>query len=219
MKLFLKTETDKVGGKMELAIHCRELMPEGKPNFLSVINYPMIKDLRVRYGDNHMMKVLFLMVKDFCDSINVVRNMNESQMIEASSMLLDECSNFRLEDYTMMFQMGKRGELFDIHDRIDLQVITNLLDKYWEKRNDTSEKSQTEHLQHLETMGDTTRLLEKLNKKDAELLTLGEGMAAAFGGLKDLVTEKIGNREEREKLREIEKADTEAIRQKQKEQK
>jgi hypothetical protein len=43
---------------------------------------------------------------DFCSSINVLRNMNEDQMIEAAAMLIAECGNFRLEDYVMMFSMG-----------------------------------------------------------------------------------------------------------------
>lgn len=125
-------------GKMELSEVVSELMPAGVPQFLSVTKYPKIADLKETIGLRDMHKLIFLLVKDFCNSLNVVRNMNEDQMIEAAGMLMDECDNFRLEDYTMMFTMAKRGGLIKIYDRIDLQVITDIFDAYWIKRNNAA---------------------------------------------------------------------------------
>ena len=196
---------------MELAEICRELMPSGKPNYLSVIKYPMIKSLIESQGFRVMHKVIFLMLKDFCNSFNVVRNMSEDQMIEAASMLLDECDNFRLEDYVMMFQMGKRGELFDVHDRIDLQVVTAMMDEYWKKRHEAGESHIVTEINHIDTLGNTTRLGEIVNMQDIKLAELGSGFSSALTDMKKLVEEKVGNKEERARLREIEKSDTEAI--------
>lgn len=125
-----------------------ELMPGGKPRYLDVIHFPMIRDLVKSEGKKKMLAVLVIMVKDLCSSLNVVRNMNEDQMIEAAAMLLDECGNFRLEDYVMMFSMGKRGQLVKIYDRIDLQVITAMMDEYWEKRKAIGDLLQENEVNH-----------------------------------------------------------------------
>lgn len=80
------------------------------------------------------------MVKDLSSSINVVRNMNEDQMIEAAAMLLDECDNFRLEDYQMMFAMAKRGTLVRILDRLDINIISQMMDEYYTRRRMAGER-------------------------------------------------------------------------------
>src|SRR4051794_36752898 len=98
----------KADAKMDFITLVSDLMPGGKPTYLEVIKYPMIKILVVELGKKRIVKVLLLLIKDFCNSVNVVRNMNEDQMIEAAAMLMDECDNFRLEDYAMMFSMAKR---------------------------------------------------------------------------------------------------------------
>src|SRR5205085_8339473 len=116
------------------------LMPAGNANFLDVIKYPMIISLVRDHGKKRMLKVIYLLVRDFCSSLNVVRNMNQDQMIEAASMLTEECGNFRLEDYAIMFSIGKRGELVKIYDRIDLSIITQMLDEYWKRRQAAAEK-------------------------------------------------------------------------------
>ncbi len=133
-------------------------------------------------------------------------------MIEAANMLLEECDNFRLEDYVMMFQMGKRGELFDVHDRIDLQVITAMLDEYWNKRHAAAEDEITIQVNHLDTLGNPEKLQQQVSLQDAKLLELSSVYSTTMGRMKDFFEPRIGNKEEREKLRQIEKEDTEAIR-------
>lgn len=180
----LEVEHTRSDAKMELVSIAGELMPAGKPQFLEVIKYPMIKSLIDEHGKKTMVKVIFLLVKDFCTSLNVVRNMNEDQMIEAAAMLLDECDNFRLEDYTMMFTMAKRGELVKIYDRIDIQVITDIIDVYWEKRKNAAASVQEEQMKRLDSIGSTNRMLETMNPIDAKMITATDGLAAALEQLK-----------------------------------
>ena len=138
MECLIKLEGEgRADAKMELMLISSELMPQGVPNFLSVVRYPKISELVAIHGRKKMLAILVLMVKDFCGSFNVVRNMNEDQMIETALMLLEECGNFRLEDYMMMFGMAKKRQFepqVRIMDRIDIQIITSILDTYWEKR-------------------------------------------------------------------------------------
>ena len=122
---------------MELILVSNELMPGGSADFEGVIKYPKISKMVEEIGKKKMLAILVLLVKDFCSSVNVVRNMNEDQMIEAAAMLLEECDNFRLEDYFMMFSMAKKGKFkseVKIWDRMDIQIISEILDEYWKVR-------------------------------------------------------------------------------------
>lgn len=83
-------------------------------------------------------------------------------MIEASAMLLDECDNIRLEDYTMMFALAKRGGLIKIYDRIDLQVISDIFDAYWIKRMTAAEKAREEAVNRQESQS----LMPRLTRSD-----------------------------------------------------
>ncbi len=174
----------KAEAKMELIMITSDLMPAGKPSFLEVVKYPMIKTLIETEGKKKMLAIIVLMVKDFCGSLNVVRNMTEDQMIEAGVMLLDECDNFRLEDYTMMFALAKRGSLVKIMDRIDLQVITAMLDAYWEQRQHAAKSVEESEVKRLDSIGSTTRSLESMNPIDAKMIQATDGLAAAIEQLR-----------------------------------
>lgn len=140
-------EAARTAARNEIMSMTRTLMPQGLPDFVSVRNYPSIHQLRTDVGDANMHKVLMCMVKHFCDSVNVVRNMTEDQMIECADMLLHECDTFRLEDYQMMFALGKRGDLVKIMDRLDINVVTQMMDAYWQKRNEAG-KREAERIEH-----------------------------------------------------------------------
>ncbi len=142
----------------------------------------MIRDLINEHGKKTMLKVLFLLIKDFCNSINVVRNINEDQMIEAAAVLIDECNNFRLEDYTIMFSVAKRGGLVKILDRMDISVISQMLDEYWKRRNFAGMKLQESET--LERLGPSSRLIDNLHPLDTKISNSVNNLAITFGNLK-----------------------------------
>lgn len=127
---------------LEISQHLSVYMPQGKPAFAAIASeMPLTRLIEVQ-GKATLTKAVFLLVKDFCSCINVVRNMNEAQMTEAALFLLDECGNFRLQDYVVMFQLAKRGRLpgIKIFDRIDITVIEQILDSYWSVRNEEGKR-------------------------------------------------------------------------------
>jgi hypothetical protein len=153
MTCLIKMETtERAEAKMDLMQRTAELMPAGKPNFPAVVQYPRISTLVEQYGRKRMLAVIVLLVKDFCASVNCVRNMNEDQMLEAGLMLLNECGNFRLEDYVMMFDMAKKGKLDEVKimDRLDIQVISKILDVYWLIRKRAGDQEQDKDYSQLE---------------------------------------------------------------------
>lgn len=179
--------------KMELVLAVNTLMPEGRPDYLGMRKYEPIRDLVQKEGKKKMLAVLVLMVKDFCSSINVVRNMTEDQMIEAAAMLLEECGNFRLEDYLLMFAMAKRGHLAKTYDRIDIQLITAFLDEYWQHRKEAGERQLDNEVREVESAADENPADRKqlawddekgyVNKEtEADKLV---SMAAAFEQMKE----------------------------------
>jgi hypothetical protein len=201
LECLIKLETpERSEAKMELVLRTNELMPAGKPKFLEVIKYPMIKTLIEKEGKRKMLAVLVLLIKDFCSSINVVRNMNEDQMIEAAAMLMEECGNFRMEDYVMMFTMAKRGVFhpqIKIMDRIDIQLISSILDEYWKHRHEAETKKQVEEAEFLdnnfsENPADRKNLIWNDVKGYIEQKTDAEhvlSFASAIEGLKTAIKE------------------------------
>lgn len=169
---------------MDLLSIVSDLVPEGRPDFRNVIKYPTIRQLVEREGKKKIFAILAILVRDFCASINVVRNMNEDQIIETAAMLLDECGNFRLEDYVMMFAMAKRGGLVKIYDRLDINVVNSLLDAYWQQRSDAGKRFLEEEVQHLDQIGPTQRIVDSMHPDDAKLVRLGDNFAGALSHLK-----------------------------------
>ena len=135
-------EGQRTMAKMEVMNMTRDLIPNGNPRFKEMIYLPPLVKLITEHGYGNLMKVVYLMVKDLCNSVNVVRPMTEDQMIEAAGMLLDECGDFRLEDYQIMFTLAKRGQLIKIMDRLDVPTIGIMLDTYWQMRNQAGKQIQ-----------------------------------------------------------------------------
>lgn len=142
---------------MELLAIANALLPDGEPQYLSMIEYPKITDLIKERSRKEILKLVFLIIKDFCSSFNVVRNMNEDQMIEAANMLIEDAGNYRLEDYYMMFAMAKKGQLIKIYDRIDGQIINEMADAYHQNRQRAAWKAEDEKHQDYKTLGFTQR--------------------------------------------------------------
>ena len=182
--------------KMALISRISELMPSGKPKFQDIRQYPSIVALQHEIGSEKMHMVMLLLVQDFCRSINVVRNMNEDQMIECSAMLLDEAGNFRLEDYVMMFTMAKRGAIGNIFDHVDIQVVGDIMDEYWKLRDEAGKRLQEQEVSYFDNEMDRKDLTfdpavsdfmkewadnqKRATEDDSEKDTSAEGRAAAL---------------------------------------
>lgn len=159
-------------------------MPEGKPDFPSIRNYKTISQLIAEEGKNKMLKAVMMLVRDFASGINVVRNINEDQAIEIAFMLINECGNFRLEDYAMMFDMAKKGQIGNIFDHLDIQVVSKILDQYWSVRQNVGRQEQEKEYSQLEGMGPSMRAIDDIHPDDARLQGSADGLAGAMGSLK-----------------------------------
>ncbi len=182
----LDNPNERMVAKVQVMAAVSQLMPEGRPDYLGVVKYPKIKDLAVQMGNTNMLLMLSAIVRDFCSSVNVARNMNADQIVEAAAMLLDECSNFRLEDYVMMFALAKRGELVKVYERVDLSVITEILDRYWERRRDAAEAAQETEAHHYDGLGPITKNAESANPDDLRVGKQLDRLGGIFSDLKNI---------------------------------
>ena len=123
-----------------------ELLPKGNPDFKSIRNFTPIQTLLESESATRteIREILTLLVMNFSESMNVVRNLNATQAIEIVEMLIDESEDFRIEDYFIMFQLAKRGKIGDIRDRIDIQLVSKLIDEYWHFRKKEGERLRDE---------------------------------------------------------------------------
>lgn len=137
---------------MALAERAAELMPGGVPSFKEVRSYPSIAQLVKQTSYKDMHKAIQVLIQNFCDSFNVVRNMTANQVFEAATYLLDESHGFRLEDYVMMFTMAKRGQFVKIRDRVDISVIAEVLDGYWHERDQAGKRLQEQEVKDVDNL-------------------------------------------------------------------
>lgn len=144
------TPEDRKVAKLGYMMAVKQLFPDNKPDYLGIIKYPQIRDLIQDNGEPVVMLLIAVMVRDYCASANVARNMNEDQILEAAAMLMAEAGNFRLEDYAMMFAMAKRGKLVKVYERIDLSTITEMADAYYAERRDAKIAAQDQEIERLE---------------------------------------------------------------------
>lgn len=145
-----KTPEERQVAKLAYGMAVKQLFQDGKPDYLGVIKYPQIKDLVNDNGAAPVLLLIAVMVRDYCASMNVARNMNEDQILEAAAMLMEEAGNFRLEDYAMMFALAKRGKLVKVYERIDLTTITEMADAYYAERRDTKIAMQEQEIERQE---------------------------------------------------------------------
>lgn len=144
------TPEERQVAKLAYGVAVKQLFPDGKPDYLAVVKYPQIRDLVKDNGAPVVLLLIAVMVRDYCASINVARNMNEDQILEAAAMLMEEAGNFRLEDYAMMFALAKRGKLVKVYERIDLTTITEMADAYYAERRDTKIAMQEQEIERQE---------------------------------------------------------------------
>lgn len=143
-----------------------QIMPDGEPDFSIIRLAPSIKQiLKENEADDvydKMLTALCMIVKDYCDSVNIPegKNMNQAQVIEAASFLLDECDNYRIEDYIMMFTMAKRNKLAygakndkgRVFDRVDIQLISEFKERYEFLRQEGEDKLRIKEEQEQEKL-------------------------------------------------------------------
>jgi hypothetical protein len=113
------------------------LAPAGVPAFPTLLAIPdRIPNLVSAYGFPKIHQVVIALLTDYVTSLNVVRNMNATQIVQcAAAIVRDAESDFlAVEDLVVFFEGAKTGKYGRILDHVDTAVIFEMLEKYREQR-------------------------------------------------------------------------------------
>lgn len=185
-------------GKPEARIAYRELMqviaPQGRPDHIASRYYKTKEMILEEHGLSAVVKSIHLMIKDFCSAFNVVRNMTEEQMIDCAFALAEfEPESFiKLEDFAMMFDGAKKGKYGTIYDRIDMQTIIQMLNKYLDERWIAGEKYRDEEFTRVDRALAGCGERSRPNELDSKMMKFAGGFSAANRLQKDLGDENNG---------------------------
>lgn len=103
--------------------------------------------------------LLVVMLTDFCGFYNVIRPMSADQIVSCAFDILSSSSEdfLSIEDLTLFFQGAKMGKYGKIYDRLDQQLIFEMLEIYRQERHEKYVNIQEEKHANYKAMGSMTR--------------------------------------------------------------
>lgn len=100
----------------------------------SALAAPKLNALRKSLGAEELEKLVVVVIKQFCDSVNVSNTMNALQIIECAKVYIMTFPNNSVKDLIMCLGNAKKGDYGQIYNRVDQQVIFDFLGKYEDER-------------------------------------------------------------------------------------
>ena len=121
------------------------LLPNGVPNFDFILNSGMpLAVLKKEVGLSDTIKIVALMLANFCGSFNVSKNMTANQITDYAITLVEENQygtednpSLRIEDFALFFECAKRGIYGKPFDYIDATLIQEWLFSFKVERYNT----------------------------------------------------------------------------------
>lgn len=137
-------------------------LERGVIRFDKVFEIPLadrIPNLTHVYGFEKIHDIVTVLLASFNNSLNLIRPMNEEQIVECAYELVmtTEEDQLSIQDYVLFFKGAKEGKYGRILDRLDQQTVFSMLEDYRQKRHE--ERMRQKENQHLEYsgLGDPTR--------------------------------------------------------------
>lgn len=183
----LESEEQRFDAKLQLSRLHNVLIPSGTPDYLLTVKFKTIGQQIEIYGKQTILKSLFLLIKDFAGTFNVVRNMTDDQMVDCALLLTENYkhTNYRIEDFVQFFQVAKTGRYGKVFDRIDAPMILELLDRFdderWKAGNEKLNGIFDEVDENLK--GFNQRIPQ--SEESRAILTLAGGLSGVVNTLKD----------------------------------
>jgi hypothetical protein len=137
----------------------------GTPQFALLLQTPLgdrIPGLAAKYGSKRIHALIVILVTNFCNNLNLIRPMTESQIVSCSFELMNTASEDQLsiEDLTVFFNGAVAGKYGRILDRMDQQILFELLENYRQERHISYSRLQEERHIQLKSLGPIDRSCE-----------------------------------------------------------
>lgn len=151
--------------------------------------------LAQQMGPAVLVKMLILLVTDFCKQYNVVRNMSTDQITDYCIEQVEEYPHYKFEDYVLFFDAAKKGNYGVPFDHIDKAVIDTWFEKYHQQRVAAKDDIHQEY----KNLGRGPGMSQAM-----ETSPLDEKFVSFGGALSDL---KVLVQENRDKLKQSQQTD------------
>lgn len=124
------------------------------PNYISLLKIPAndrLPGLAQKVGVENLGALLMAEITKFQACYNVIRPMNPDQIAQCAFSIIQtsEEDYLSLEDLVLFFEGAKQGKYGKVYDRLDQQIIFEMLELYREQRHrQFIQFKEEEHAQH-----------------------------------------------------------------------
>lgn len=153
---------------------------------LSIDAFARVPNLTHVYGFEMIHKLVAVLLTQFNNSMNLIRPLTGEQVVEISEALVmtAEEDQLSMEDLVLFFKGAREGKYGKIYDRLDQQMVFQILEEYRQQRHEAYRRSEeARHLQ-FKGIGET----ERTNEPDMiseHLSKLGNRIAVLKDNLKE----------------------------------
>jgi hypothetical protein len=125
--------------QLEVARSLEKYIEKGVVNFVNVLSIPItdrLPGLVKAYGDEKIHALMVVMLTDFANNFNVIRPMSPVQIINCAFQMIITANEDQLgiEDFTIFFEGAKQGKYGKVYDRLDQQIIFEMMEHYRDER-------------------------------------------------------------------------------------
>jgi hypothetical protein len=128
-----------VSGKIAMVKYYSE---SNSPKFEALLKIPVsdrLPELTKKLGIKDMGKILMAEITKFQNCYNVVRPMNPDQIAQCAYSLIQTAEEdyLSLEDVILFLEGAKQGKYGKVYDRLDQQIIFEMMEQYRDERHRT----------------------------------------------------------------------------------
>lgn len=135
-------------------------------NLLTIPVKDRLPGLVEQYGSQKIHGLLVVMLTEFCNFYNVIRPMTSAQIVSCAFELIGTSSEdfLSIEDLTIFFDGAKKGNYGKIYDRLDQQLIFEMLEVYRQERHLNYYKIKDEKECNFKAVGSQFRSSEDMSE-------------------------------------------------------
>ena len=100
------------------------------PDIPKVLKQKQLSTLRQELGHRDLIKFVYALLADLSKSFNVSKGMDEGQLIECATNIIDDFYGFRLIDFAICFRKAKKNCYGKVFNRLDMPTVYEWLTKY-----------------------------------------------------------------------------------------
>jgi len=102
----------------------------GTPNWIKIKDQTQLSVVAKKEGRHNVLKFLVIALSGLNDALNVGKGMNDDQIVEIASDLLEDYYFYRLVDFSICFKNIRKGLYGKMYDRFDQETLYGMVAQY-----------------------------------------------------------------------------------------